>query len=386
MCALHAEAQPAEAARILRVVQPPGRRGDPRLRPRRRARDQARGSSRSCCSPCSSTRIYHLFTVLPTSFVPNEDQGYVMAAIIMPEAASIDRTQAVAEKVDAIFAKIPGVETRSMITGYSLLDSGFKTNAGTFFVTLKDFKERYASIETAKDAERARGAARRCSAKRRRSSRRSSFRSRRRRFPGIGTTGGFEFWIQDTGAGDPAQLDEVTQDFLRKARARPELASLSTRTFRANTQQLRANVDRDKATLLGVPDRGRLQRDPGAVRLADGEPVQPVQPRLVGDRAVRREVSAGSRRPDAPVHALEATARWCRCRRWSRRNGSRGPISCRTSTAFPRRRSTATRRRATAPATRSPRWRRSRAKCCRPATRSRGRASRSRRRSPAARR
>ena len=54
-----------------------------------------------------------------------------------------------AEKVDAIFAKMPGVETRSMITGYSLLDSGFKTNAGTFFVTLKDFKERYDTIETA---------------------------------------------------------------------------------------------------------------------------------------------------------------------------------------------------------------------------------------------
>jgi multidrug efflux pump len=51
--------------------------------------------------------IYHLFTILPTSFVPNEDQGYVMAAIIMPEAASLDRTQAVAEKVDAIFEKIP---------------------------------------------------------------------------------------------------------------------------------------------------------------------------------------------------------------------------------------------------------------------------------------
>ena len=52
--------------------------------------------------------IYHLFSILPTSFVPNEDQGYVMAAIIMPEAASIDRTQAVAEKVDAIFANTPG--------------------------------------------------------------------------------------------------------------------------------------------------------------------------------------------------------------------------------------------------------------------------------------
>ena len=99
--------------------------------------------------------IYHLFTVLPTSFVPNEDQGYVMAAIIMPEAASMDRTQAVAEKVDAIFAKIPGVATRSMITGYSLLDSGFKTNAGAFFVTLKDFKERYDTTEAREDAERA---------------------------------------------------------------------------------------------------------------------------------------------------------------------------------------------------------------------------------------
>ena len=70
--------------------------------------------------------------------------------------------------------------------------------------------------------------------------------------PGIGTTGGFEFWIQDTGAGDPAQLDAVTQEFLAKARTRPELTALSS-TFRANTQQLRANVDRDKATLLGVP-------------------------------------------------------------------------------------------------------------------------------------
>lgn len=195
--------------------------------------------------------IYHLFTVLPTSFVPNEDQGYVMAAIIMPEAASLDRTQAVADKVDAIFAKIPGVETRSMITGYSLIDSGFKTNAGTFFVTLKDFKERYGSTDAAR-AQNARAVLL------------TLFREAQSietavvipvappPIPGIGTTGGFEFWIQDTGAGDPAQLDEVLQDFLKKARTRPELTSLSS-TFRANTQQLRAVVDRDKATLLGVP-------------------------------------------------------------------------------------------------------------------------------------
>ena len=77
--------------------------------------------------------IYGLFHILPTSFVPQEDQGYAMTAIIMPEAASIDRTQAVAEKVDQALAKIPGVENRAMITGYSLLDSGFQTTAAHLF-------------------------------------------------------------------------------------------------------------------------------------------------------------------------------------------------------------------------------------------------------------
>jgi len=194
--------------------------------------------------------IYHLFTVLPTSFVPNEDQGYVMAAIIMPEAASIDRTQAVAEKVDAIFAKIPGVETRAMITGYSLLDSGFKTNAGAFFVTLKDFKERYGSTEAAK-TQNARAVLMNLYHEVQGLEQAIVIPVAPPPIPGIGTTGGFEFWIQDTGAGDPAQLDQVTQDFLKKARTRSELTSLSS-TFRANTQQLRAVVDRDKATLLGV--------------------------------------------------------------------------------------------------------------------------------------
>ena len=193
--------------------------------------------------------IYHFFTVLPSSFVPNEDQGYVMAAIVMPEAASIDRTQAVAEKVDAIFAQTPGTDLRSMITGYSLLDSGFKTNAGAFFVTLKDFKERYASTDAAR-AQNARAVLLHMYAEAQKIQEAIVLPVAPPPIPGIGTTGGFEFWIQDTGSGDPSQLDQVTQEFLAKARARPELTTLST-TFRANTQQLRAIVDRDKATLLG---------------------------------------------------------------------------------------------------------------------------------------
>ena len=195
--------------------------------------------------------IIHLFKIIPTSFVPDEDQGYVMSMIIMPDAASLDRTQAVSGRVDGIFSKLPVVENRAQITGYSLLDSGFKTNAGTFFVTLKPFEERYSSGKTAR-AQNARAVLM--------GLRKGAAGIREGlvlpvpppAIPGIGTTGGFEFWIQDTGAGASARLDELTQQFISKARQRPELTGLST-TFRANTQQLSVDVDREKANLLGVP-------------------------------------------------------------------------------------------------------------------------------------
>ena len=195
--------------------------------------------------------IVTFFEVLPTSFVPNEDQGYVMAAVIMPDAASLDRTEAVADRVDAIFAETPGVANRTQLTGYSLLDGGLKTNAGTFFVTLKPYDERYGSIARAR-AENARAVLTNVYAKGREIREGLVIPVAPPAIPGIGTTGGFEFWIQDTGGGDPARLDQLTQQFLSRARQRAELTGLNT-TFRATTLQLRAEVDREKATLLGVP-------------------------------------------------------------------------------------------------------------------------------------
>ncbi len=95
--------------------------------------------------------IWHLFQIIPTSFVPNEDQGYAMAAIIMPQAASLSRTQEIAEQGGRRSSRAcPASQTRTVVTGYSLLDSGFKTNAGTIFVTFADFDERYKDIDTAK--------------------------------------------------------------------------------------------------------------------------------------------------------------------------------------------------------------------------------------------
>ncbi len=195
--------------------------------------------------------IWHLFQITPTSFVPNEDQGYVMTAIIMPDAASLDRTENVSEQVDKIFAGLPGVANRTQITGYSLLDGGYKTNSGTFFVTLKPFDERYGSIEKAR-TENAKAVLQGVVGKSRSIHEAFVAPIAPPAIPGLGTTGGFELWIQDTEAGEPARLEEVTQQFLRKARARAELTGLSS-TFRASAQQLRVEVNREKATLLGVP-------------------------------------------------------------------------------------------------------------------------------------
>ncbi|HUO74301.1 MAG TPA: efflux RND transporter permease subunit, partial [Solirubrobacteraceae bacterium] len=195
--------------------------------------------------------IYHLFKVLPTSFVPNEDQGYAFAAVIMPQAASLARTQEIANRADAIFKALPGVQTRTVVTGYSLLDSGFKTNASTIFVTFSDFDKRYESIETAKQ-QNARAILQGFFAKARLIDQAIVIPIAPPAIPGIGTTGGFEFWIQDTGTGDPVALNGVLQEFLAKARERPELTALAT-TYNSNTQQLKVNVDRDKTQLLGIP-------------------------------------------------------------------------------------------------------------------------------------
>jgi multidrug efflux pump len=194
--------------------------------------------------------IVVLFRTTPTSFVPLEDQGYVLAAIVMPDSASLDRTVAVGDTVDRLFAQTPGVLNRSVINGYSLIDQGFKTNASTLFITLKDFEERYGSIAKAKlenprtiliDVYK------------------QSFDIKEAlvlpiappAIPGIGTTGGFEFWVQSTGGGDAAQLDAVVQDVIKAAKARPELTGINT-TYRASSRQLKVEVNRDKATLLGV--------------------------------------------------------------------------------------------------------------------------------------
>ena len=196
--------------------------------------------------------IFVLFRDLPSSFVPNEDQGYVLGQIVMPDSATLPRTAKTADEIDAIFAKNKAVANRTIVNGFSLIDGQYKANASTLFITFTDFKERYANIETAL-VENARAILMGAAAEARDTVDTGvMIPIPPPAIPGIGTTGGFEFWIQDKSSGDPAKLNEVTQKFLAELAKRPEITGART-TFRAVSQQLRANVDRSRAMLLDVP-------------------------------------------------------------------------------------------------------------------------------------
>lgn len=186
--------------------------------------------------------IFFLFKELPASFIPNEDQGYLLAQVILPDSASLERTIETTREIDKVFTQNPAVLNLTTVNGFSLLDGQYQPNMATFFVTLKDFKQRSLSVKEVL----------------------GSIYMQVMGFdtnifipiapspiPGIGTSSGFEFWLQDLSAGDPGDLYEKLQEFLAKARARPELSDLNS-TFKASSLQLAADVNRDMAVLLGV--------------------------------------------------------------------------------------------------------------------------------------
>jgi multidrug efflux pump len=195
--------------------------------------------------------LVYLFHIIPTSFVPSEDQGYLFPMFVLPDAASISRTTAATDKIDKIFAKNPAVAHRVVLNGFSVLDLQTKNNAATLFIMLKDFKERYANSQRAR-TQSARAVFSETARKARTIDTGALIPLFPAAIPGIGTTDGFEFWIQDTGAGDPQRLYEIMRNFLATAAKRPELKGLSS-SFTASSQQLRVEVDRSKCVLLGVP-------------------------------------------------------------------------------------------------------------------------------------
>ncbi|WP_193100741.1 efflux RND transporter permease subunit [Burkholderia sp. Z1] len=191
--------------------------------------------------------VWGLFAHIPSSFVPNEDQGYALAAIFMPDSASLDRSQQTTEQVAALFRKHPAVADASALSGYSFVDGQYKTNAGTVFIALKDFKERSGSLELS-----ILGMMRSLVPQLREIQEAVVVPVAPPSIPGLGTQGGFEFWVQNRSDGTAAQLEATTRALIAAASKRPELAKLMT-TIKSSSRQLRVEADNDKAAALGVP-------------------------------------------------------------------------------------------------------------------------------------
>jgi multidrug efflux pump len=187
---------------------------------------------------------------VPKAFLPPEDQGYLLGAVIMPDAASLDRTGKVGARVSEYFMQDPAVEGIAMIDGYSLLDNQNKNNAGTFFVGFKDFDERYSSdnIRT----QNAKAVLEKAYGKLGSVIQGTVLPVNPPSIPGLGTTGGLEVWVQNKGDKNVQQLGAAVNDYLAQLKKAPELAR-ATSTFNPSSQQLMVDVDRDKAETLGVP-------------------------------------------------------------------------------------------------------------------------------------
>lgn len=189
--------------------------------------------------------IGYLFIRTPTSLVPNEDQGYVIAIASLPDGASLDRTVAIDSQIEKIAMKHPGVEHVVSLTGFSLIESLNRTSVGTSFIILKNWKERKAkSLHAAgiiQDLNR------------------EYFMLQDAQvivlnppaIQGLGTVGGFEFWLENRGDRGALALKEAVGSMVQAASKRPELLPLHT-TAEFDNLQFYVDLNRPKARMLGV--------------------------------------------------------------------------------------------------------------------------------------
>jgi HAE1 family hydrophobic/amphiphilic exporter-1 len=189
---------------------------------------------------------------LPTSFLPQEDQGYFYLNVQLPVASSLQRTDEVCKQIEAILKETPGVETFNLVVGFSMLSFSNTTFNGFAFVMLKPWKERDAEGLTAEVIMR------RLNQRLAGLTEAQAFAFAPPAIPGVGASGGITFMLEDRSGQSVEFLAQNTSKFLEVARTRPEFASLMT-TFIPSVPQVFADVDHDKVLKQGV-DLGSVYR------------------------------------------------------------------------------------------------------------------------------
>jgi hydrophobe/amphiphile efflux-1 (HAE1) family protein len=184
----------------------------------------------------------YLVKTVPESFVPPEDQGYVVAATILPDGATLARTTKTAEAVRAAIAEDPAVAHQFVVNGFDLIGGGNKTSSATMFVAFKDWSERTATADDIVNKlfdigmQQPDGIA-------------IAFNPPAIR--GLGTAGGFEVYVQARGDSDPLRLSGVVSNLIDALNQEPRLAGINT-FFRPTVPQFFIEVDEAKAISQGV--------------------------------------------------------------------------------------------------------------------------------------
>ena len=181
--------------------------------------------------------------LLPGGFIPAEDMGYLFVNIQLPDAASLQRTDAVAKKVEKIISTLPEVEYVTTASGFSLLSGSMSSNAGFIFISLKDWSERDLTAEEVAGKLNFLFSSGVNEAQ--------VFAFGPPAIPGLGNGSGFTLMLQDRGGNTPDYLSENAIKFIQAAQKRPEVGSIFT-TFRANVPQRYLDINRDKTLKAGI--------------------------------------------------------------------------------------------------------------------------------------
>ena len=182
---------------------------------------------------------------VPSSFLPDEDQGYFYVNLQLPSAASLERTDHVAQRIENILAHTPGVQSTTSVVGFSLLSFTRTSYNAFFFVTLKPWDDRKTRLEQFQVIKA------RLNRELSQLPEGIAFDFSPPAIPGVGTSGGFTFVLEDRAGKDVEFLTSNLNAFLAAARKRPEIASLNT-TFLGSVPQQFIDVDRDKVIKQGV--------------------------------------------------------------------------------------------------------------------------------------
>lgn len=205
-----------------------------------------------------------LYRSLPTGFIPLEDQGYFMVNIQLPEGAANPRTDKVVDKVRKLCENESGVADVLTVSGYNMIGSSTATNSGLVVVVLKPWSERSKKDQQSKIIDRVQ----------------QKFKSIQEAkvnafatppIPGLGTTGGFEFILEDYDNRSPRELADVLGKMIIAANKQPELSAVYS-TFQADVPQIYLDIDRNKAKKLGIDLStifNALQTNLGAIYVND---------------------------------------------------------------------------------------------------------------------